>query len=253
MDTAAYLRRIGLSERPSAPTAEALTLLQKSHLYTVPYENMDILEGIPLSLRVEDLYGKVVTRHRGGYCFELNELFGWLLRQLGYTVTDYFARFLRGEPEIPMRRHHVLKVEGGELDGAYVADVGVGTGSPTFPPRLTLGEEQVLDGIRYRFTRDELLGWVLEEFYHGGWAPVYSFTEEPQLPVDFVAASFYCEKSPDSIFNKEPMISLRCQGGRRTLDGDEFRRFQDGEVTVNKAEDSDQWQEQLAEWFGLRL
>ncbi len=253
LDALAYLARIGLPAVLPAPTAKTLAAVQKAHLYTVPYENLDILAGKPLSLKTEDLFDKIVTRNRGGYCFELNELFGWLLRQIGYRVTDYFARFLKGEEGIPMRRHHVLRVEGGELDGAYIADVGVGTGSPTFPPRLAEGGEQMLDGKPYRFVRDGFLGWVLEELYHGAWSPVYSFTEEPQLPVDFIAASFYCEKSPDSIFNKDAMISLRVESGRRTLDGDAFRHFRGEEVTVTKAEDEGRRRELLRTWFALEL
>ena len=58
-----------------------------------PTENLDIMNRIALSLDPQDLYQKIVMRRRGGYCFELNALFGWLLRELGYTATDLVARF----------------------------------------------------------------------------------------------------------------------------------------------------------------
>lgn len=252
MNVKAYLTRIGIAE-PAPPGPEALRQLQRAHLYAVPYENMDILAGIPLSLRAEDLYEKIVTRNRGGYCFELNELFGWLLRQLGYQVSDYFGRFLRDEPGIPMRRHHILAVTGHGIAIPYVCDVGVGTGSPALPVLLAEGLEQPQDDRTYRFTKDHFLGWVLEECYKDQWRPIYSFTEEPQLPVDFVAASFYCEKSPESIFNKEPMVSLRCEGGRRTLDGNEFRHFHGGKADVKIVTDPVERDRLLGEWFGIVL
>jgi N-hydroxyarylamine O-acetyltransferase len=247
-----YLNRIGIKETPG-PTLEALNEIQKAHLFTVPYENLDILIKKPLSLKAEDLYEKIVMNGRGGYCFELNELYAWLLRQLGYGVTDHFARFLRDEPDIPMRRHHVLKVTiPGESD-AYLCDVGVGTGSPTFPIRMEEKAIQRQGKAEYRLTRDAFLGWVLEEIKRGEWVPLFSFTEEPQLPIDFIAASFYCERSPDSPFNKEPMVAMRTETGRITLDGSTFRRFEGGQVREFTVDDMSEKQKMLEEWFGIRM
>ena len=250
MNVEHYLSRIGLKETGLLPTAQTLETLQVAHLRTVPYENLDILAGKPIVLEKEALYDKIVVRRRGGYCFELNELFGHLLRALGYGVVDSFGRFLRGETEIPMRRHHVLLVtcENGER---FVCDVGVGSGSPTRPVPLIEGAELVDGQDIYHLCRDDFLGWVLEEAYKGGWRDVYSFTEERQLPVDFVTTSFYCEKSPDSPFNKAPMVSLRTSEGRRTRDGDEFRIFDASGVHVMTPETSDEIARLMHEWFDL--
>jgi len=230
----AYLERIGLGAERPAPTLEALFTLQKAHLSHVPYENMDILDHIPLNLDADALFDKIVTRRRGGYCFELNELFGRLLRALGYGVTDLFARFLRNETTIPMRRHHVLWVTSPLFDGAYLTDVGVGSGSPLMPVKLEEGTEQVIASIPWRMTKDASLGWVLEEYSHEAWCKVFCFTEEPQLPVDFVATSFYCEMAPDSIFNKAPIVALRTEYGRKTIDGMLFKRFSGEDVQVEE-------------------
>ena len=250
MNAERYLSRIGLKESSLPPTAQTLETLQRAHLYAVPYENLDILAGKPIALEREALYEKIVTRRRGGYCFELNELFGHLLRALGYNVTDSFGRFLRGETEIPMRRHHVLLVscENGER---FLCDVGVGNGSPTRPVPLIEGKALIDGRDTYRLRRDDFLGWVLEEAYKGGWRDVYSFTEERQLSVDFVATSFYCEKSPASPFNKAPMISLRTPEGRKTRDGDEFRIFDASGVRVITHETPEEADRLTREWFGL--
>ena len=79
-----YFQRIGL-EMPEhiVPDSKLLMELQFAHCTTVPYENLDILRGIPLSLEIDDLYEKVVNQGKGGFCFELNGLFAWLLEQLG--------------------------------------------------------------------------------------------------------------------------------------------------------------------------
>src|SRR5258707_11985301 len=91
MDVAAYLERIGYTG-PLAPSAGALRALHLAHLYTVPFENLDIGLGRPLSLALPALFDKIVTRRRGGFCYELNGLFGWLLQSLGYSVTYLSAR-----------------------------------------------------------------------------------------------------------------------------------------------------------------
>ena len=250
MNAERYLTRIGLNESSLPATAQSLETLQRAHLRTVPYENLDILAGKPIALEREALYEKIVERRRGGYCFELNELFGHLLRALGYNVTDCFGRFLRGETQIPMRRHHVLIVSCPDGE-RFLCDVGVGNGSPNRPVPLIEGKTLIDGRETYRLRRDDFLGWVLEEVYKGGWRDVYSFTEERQLSVDFVATSFYCEKSPASPFNKAPMISLRTSEGRKTRDGDEFRIFDASGVRVITPEAPEEIDRLTREWFGL--
>ncbi len=250
LDVTTYLRRIGY-DGPRDGSAAALAGLQQAHLCAVPYENLDILAGKPLSLESDALYDKIVTRRRGGFCFELNGLFGWLLEALGYSVTHYFARFLKDEPTTPMRRHRVLRVM---AEGQpWLCDVGVGGPVPLRPLRLTEGLEQLQGDDCYRLLRDPFLGWVVEERRHGAWSRYYSFTEEPQLPVDFVATSFYCEHSPASPFNKEPMVALRTPEGRLTLDGRVFKRFTPTGVTVTEAKDAATFDRLLLEYFGLAI
>ena len=228
-----YFKRIGL-EMPETivPDGELLKKLHFAHCTTVPYENLDIIRGIPLRLDDEGLYQKVVEEGKGGYCFELNGLFAWLLRELGYKVTEYASRYLRGESSIPMRRHRVLRVEA--TDGVYCADVGIGEVCPRYPLKLVEGLEQPQFDECYRFDKDEFLGWVLMDLYKGQWRQFYSFTEEPQLPQDYVALSCYCEKHPDSPFIHAEMFSLKTATGRITLDGNVYKEFKDGEVTVKE-------------------
>ena len=85
MDVQKYLGRIGY-QGDTQPTAENLSRLQCAHLYSVPYENMDILWERPIVLEKEALYTKIVEKRRGGYCFELNSLFNALCK--GVTKTN---------------------------------------------------------------------------------------------------------------------------------------------------------------------
>lgn len=228
-----YFERIGLElPDPVEPDSELLCKLQYAHCTTVPYENLDILRGKPLSLDMDALYEKVVERHQGGFCFELNGLFAWLLSRLGYEVSEYAARYLRGEKELPMRRHRVMIVKA--TDGTWLCDVGIGEVCPRWPIRMEEGLVQSQQQEAYRLVRDRFLGWVLMDQREGQWRPFYSFTEEPQLPVDYAAPTFWCEKHPDSPFNKQEMFSLKTATGRITLDGNVFKEFDGERVTVRE-------------------
>lgn len=233
-----YLERIGM-ELPEnvVPDSAFLRELQFAHCTHIPYENLDIIRGIPLSLDEDDLFRKVVEERKGGFCFELNGLFAWLLRQLGYKVTEYAARYLRGESGIPMRRHRVLKVEA--EDGVWCCDVGIGEVCPRYPVRLAEGVEQPQLGECYRFDRDDFLGWVLMDLHKGEWRRFYSFTEEPQLPQDYDALCVYCEKSPKSPFINAEMFSLKTPAGRITLDGHIYKEFDGEEVRVRELTDAE--------------
>ena len=56
--------------------------------------------------------------------------------------------------------------------------------------------------------------------------------------MDFVALNFYCEKHPDSPFNKDEMFAVKTAEGRRTLDGHIYKEFKNGEVFVEELSDS---------------
>ena len=85
------------------------TGLLQAHQQAVPFENLDVLAGRPLSLDHEALFDKIVRRRQGGLCAELNTCFNWLLYSLGFPVFSYHARICN-PPTILFRRHRVLGV-----------------------------------------------------------------------------------------------------------------------------------------------
>src|SRR6266700_7356541 len=87
----AYLDRVG-SGRPRVADAAALRGLHHAHQVAVPFENLRIHLGEPISLDEPALLDKLVTRRRGGFCYELNGAFALLLRALGFQVRLLAAR-----------------------------------------------------------------------------------------------------------------------------------------------------------------
>ncbi|MDR1630117.1 MAG: arylamine N-acetyltransferase [Oscillospiraceae bacterium] len=246
-----YFERIGLVYNRTEPrTAALLDKIQYAHVTHVPYENIDILNGIPISLDTDRLFEKIVLRGRGGYCFELNGLLGWLLRELGFEVKDCMARFLRAETEIPMRRHRILLVTT-EDKKTFICDVGVGSVAPRLPVPFVFGEVFEQFGEQYRLRKDNFFGTVLEEFYKGAWRDVFGFTAEPQLDIDYVMPSFYCEKHPDSIFNKSFMVSLKTETSRVTMDNFTYKEFEGDRIALVEELDEISAVARLKEKFGI--
>src|SRR5256885_12239222 len=85
MNIEAYLQRIGY-QGSLVPNEQTLRALQLAHLYAVPFENLDIGLQRPIVLDLDLIFDKVVNQRRGGFCYELNGLFGELLKSLGFGV-----------------------------------------------------------------------------------------------------------------------------------------------------------------------
>lgn len=246
-----YLKRIGYNGTME-PNRENLFKLQYCHLHTIPYENFDIMRGVPFTLDIDDVLDKIITRNRGGYCFELNGAFSWLLKAMGYEVTEYFARFLRGKDcDMPMRRHRVIRVE--LPDGSYICDVGVGGVCPAVPLKLEEGLEQNGIDAMYKFGKDPVFGWVIYEKTGIDWREYYGFTEEPQYPIDFVTTDFYCQHAPDSFFRSSNMACVKTENGRKTIAGNELHIFSGESVYTEVIESEKRMAEVLSEHFGIVL
>lgn len=243
-----YLKRIGYEGEVRLDYA-TLAKLQLRHVHTVPYENLDIINKKSISLHIPDIYEKIVVNKRGGYCFELNGLFGWLLSEIGFDVTHFMGRFLKETPGIPTRGHRVLRIR---LDGTeYLCDVGVGGPVPFIPIQLIVGQENKMRNENYRLKKDSFLGWVLEEMHNEKWRNLYSFTEEKQLDIDFIMPSFYYEHSETSMFNKTAMVAIRTQNGRYSLDDMEFKAFTNDGVITKVPASNDEYDRLLKEYFGI--
>ena len=254
-----YLERIRYDGDLSM-SYNTLSQLVYCHFTSVPYENLDILNNIPLSLEIPVIYDKIVNRHRGGYCFELNALLNWLLNEIGFKTQSYLARFLVNEPAtaIPIRRHRVMKTE---VDGqAFIADVGVGVEVPIYPVPLCDESETEIRGIFYRFKKDAILGWVLQsrnaKKNESEWKSIYSFTEEIQYEIDFVQPNFWCQYSPDSPLNTLNKIALRTENGKYAVDGNLFRIYDASGPELKITEqtlDASGMKDVLREFFGIVL
>lgn len=224
-----YLQRIHMPTIPCRADLNSLKELQIHHLLSIPYENLDPMNGISTSMDSASLYKKMILHRRGGYCFELQGLFLLLLTTLGYHVEQRAGRFMDEPGIIQMRRHRVLIVN---IDGMpWLTDVGVNSESPRQPILLKTGQIQQ-DGISaYCMDKDSFYGHVLMQKEPGKkWKPIYGFTDEPQIDGDFIMPSFYCDHHPDSTFNKYMKISIFTRDANLTIVKNEMRIYRNGTI-----------------------
>src|ERR1700733_10527630 len=147
----AYLARIGLAGTPDPGLAE----LHRAHATTIAFEGFDPYSGRPVSLDLGHLEEKMVTRHRGGYCFEHNLLLAGALESLGGREVDPMLARVRMGPEGAPRPldHLLLRVR--DRDGSlWLADVGFGGGGLLDPVPFAAGAESEQSGWRYRVRED---------------------------------------------------------------------------------------------------
>ncbi|RDK10548.1 arylamine N-acetyltransferase family protein [Cupriavidus lacunae] len=253
----AWLARLGIAAPPS-PTLEALDAVLDAHLASIPFENVDPLLRRPVRIELDAVFDKLVTRRRGGYCFELNTLLAAGLGALGYAVTPLAARVRWGVPDdVPtVTSHMLLRVE--VAHRSYLADVGFG--GPT-PFRAMPLSEPADDGLPYRLAPSPAQAgatafhsYDLEVRGDAGWIKVYRFDLTPQPWIDFVPRNWYVSTHPDSIFLQQLMAARTDGGTRVTLaNGELAERAPDGSVRHTQLASAEAVVQVLSDRFGLLL
>ena len=118
----ALLERIGLGGRDIAPDLDGLCTVHRAYLGAMPYEDLAVQLGETGPLDPAELVPRLLHEGRGGYCFELNTVLGWLLQALGFSLTHHQAVVGGVGPT----NHMVLVVD---VDGEpWIADAGLGEG-----------------------------------------------------------------------------------------------------------------------------
>ncbi len=215
MDVDAYLRRIGY-DGPREPSIETLRGLHRNHLYTVPFENLDIPLGVPIVLEPARLYDKIVVRRRGGFCYELNGLFCELLRALGFQASMLSGRVRHDDGGFgPEFDHMLLKVE---LPEPWLADVGFGE-SFVDPLPLKAGAKELENGHLFGVAPEDAAWHLYRWDSDGVEVPLYRFDESPHSLSEYAEMCDFHQRSPHSSFTRRRICTLAHPEGRTTLAG----------------------------------
>ncbi|WP_240624637.1 arylamine N-acetyltransferase family protein [Aurantiacibacter odishensis] len=264
----AYMARIGL-DRPPSRDAAGLATLQAAHRRSIPFENLDIPLGHGIACDSDSAFAKLVTRRRGGYCFEHNRLLADVLASMGFDVRLLLARVLLGNPPEPTPRTHCLVLV--ELGAErWIADAGFGG---SYSPPMPLADGALAtsgDGAQHRLTRigtdGDLPGsWLLERMgprlatdgragSDHAWEPQFAFDTAQVADADMALGNHWSATHPTSRFTNACVASLCLPDG--------FASLVDRQLTVWRKDEETQrvtletprdYRRCLADRFGLHL
>jgi len=247
-----YLHRLGYDVAPPA-TLETLRELQLRHTSTFAFESLSTLLRVPVPIDLPSVEQKVLHDGRGGYCYELNQMYLVLLQHLGYQARGITGRVVMGGPEdAPTARTHRLVLL--TLDGVrYVSDVGFGGMVPTAPLLLDTEDEQATPHEPYRITEREG-SYTLRAKVAGEWRAMYIFDLQQQSDVDYEVGNWYVSTHPDSPFVGQLKVARTGPGLRRTLSNGSYAIHRMGaESERREVTDADELIGLLQREFGIRV
>ena len=300
------------------PTMQNLQRLLSAHLLHVPFENMDQHTHPPgiiandndnsndnndrkksfsvpeikrkkqlPSLDVKRSLNKIIRQNRGGFCYEVNLSFCWLLRRLGYKARLAVAD-VSCKQDIPA--HVVILVDGLKYDDDYDNNnlnqndnnhnipvlVDVGFGCPgVCDVILPLNYGRIysdLQGDSFRFVKAQSHFPLHEGRFNTvlyrtrvnadlslpnkGEEPMYRFHSEDDLEDDATefrrGLEYVLTKSPT--FNEKRLCVISTERGHITLGSDYVKWVEKWEVVKQKNfMDEEGWRKALLDYFGVQL
>lgn len=205
MNIHSYLKRIKHEEVKQKDFA-TLSQLQMNHLLHVPFENFDVMRKVEIPLDVQTYYRKIVEHERGGFCYELNGLFHWLLDRLGYTTRLISATVKNADGSWTMEGSHAALIV--ELEQPYFIDVGFGD-SARMPLPLTGEIHRDVSGT-YRIIPGEPDSYDLQQMEQNNeWKTRLRFNLTPKQLSDFKEPCHFNQTSPNSSFTQGELRSVK--------------------------------------------
>ena len=243
---AAYLERIGHGWNVR-PDLETLRSLHRAHVEAIPFEALDVQLGLVPSMEPDAIFDKLVGRRRGGWCYEMNGLFGEALQQTGFEVTRVSCGVMRhvgGEER--MGTHLALLVR---LDGEdWLADVGFGSSLIEPIPLAEARHDHRPFAVGLSRTEDG--HWRFSE-HSSGDAFSFDFRAEPADEALMAEKCRWQASAPDSNFVLNFVAQKRAGERHIALRGKVLtERSPEGE-TRRELADADEFATVLADTFGI--
>ncbi|KAG0227187.1 N-terminal acetyltransferase [Actinomortierella wolfii] len=255
------------------PTLETLQEFQYRAIITIPFETLSLRlsKERHVDITLDGILDRILSKHRGGWCFTLNRLAYEILLGLGYQVQWTLGRICKperyGDPIVygaPTHRMTLVRFENGKK---YVVDIGFGT-SFFKPIELRAGAEIEYFGHRRRMAQLEhpeanaALGnppekmWQVQEWQgEDRWVPCYAFTEALAYEADAELSNWYTCHAPQSpCYSRFWCMRGTADGKYYVLMQDEFKiRGANGTEFYRKCETEADREDVLAKYFGIHL
>ena len=248
MELDAYLERVGFEGEPR-PDLATLGALSKRHLLSIPYENIDVALGRRLTTDPAAAYARIVGQgQRGGWCYEMNGVFGLALAAIGFRVTRLasgVARSMKGD--VALGNHLVLRVDTDE--GPILADVGLANG-PKGPYPIREGPFSI-EGLDYKLERTADGYWRFHN-HPQGMAPNFDFKSDPGDDEAALArACLVLQTDPQSPFVQNLVCMCFTPDGENQLRGRSLRKLRRTGTSERLLESADDLVATLESDFGI--
>ena len=237
MNKKSYLNRIGIEKTDVTADLENLKFLQRRHLLTIPFENLDIHWKRPIALDGNRFYDKIIGVKRGGFCYELNGLFYELLAEIGFENKIISAKVSKGNGEFGAEYDHLAILTRIGND-EYLVDVGFGSFTAE-PLKLILDVEQQDDNGVFLIRKYDENYFEVVKKDGGDWQSEYIFTPLKRDLAEFAGMCQFHQTSSESHFTRGKVCSLMTLDGRKTLTDEKFIETKNGqkkEIAVNSDE-----------------
>ena len=240
-----YLQRIGYGG-PLSPSRQTLHNLHRAHLLAIPFENIDVQLRHKRPFTLDAAYDKIVGERRGGWCYEMNGLFAWALRELGFSVDLVAGAVNRNKNGDKALMNHLALIV--RLDEPYLADVGFGNGMLA-PARLREGTFN--DGrFDFKLTRHGEW-WRFHNHRHNG--QTYDFTERPHEFHDFEHKARMLATTAESPFIQNLVVGRLIDDGLIVLTNAALQIYRGREMSEETAPNASELARILDEHFDLSV
>lgn len=230
---------------------EALDDYTQQFMKHVPFENLDVQNGVEVSTDLDDLYQKIVEENRGGYCYEVNTFFAAYLKEKGFETHFLSATIHTPDGGRSLEDSHMslAVVINGET---YIADVGFGD-LPVKAMHVTQDGSDVVKDVNgeYRAIKEDSMIYV-QKYMDEAWQTKYEATDQPRTLSFFDDKLEYNQHHPDSVFVRKLIVTKPTTTGRVTMTQDHLTVTDENgkhktEVTP------DNYQQLLQQYFGIDL
>ncbi len=229
-------------------TLSNLKHLQRLHMQQVPFENLDVIRKVPIYLNLQTIYEKIVTHRRGGYCYELNGLFNWLLTELGFDAHLIAATVRRPNGEWAKADTHAAILV--QFNESYLVDVGFG--DSTYLPIPLNGEERTDSSGTYRVIQQTASTFDLERNNDTGIRTLYRFSTNPKSLTDFHEGCVFNQVAKESSFTHSDIVTRATPTGRITL-SDRTVTVTENNSQIKTTLSIEEKERLLVNTFGIRL
>lgn len=215
-----YFERIGLTmPEKIVPDAALLEKLTYHNTISIPYENTQFLTKKIIPCEIDAIFQRIVVEKKGGICHDINGLFGWFLKELGYKVvyvgTTSFLEKIRSHVH---RTLIVTDIDGNEwLTEAAYAGMFKNKIPFRFIPGLeqTFGDEtfciEKIDGKYCLLGPDDKASFRMEHWD----LPLEIGTRIKEIAI----------KYPDPAGNIYRSMAINTPDGYRTLNGNSYVEY----------------------------